>query len=113
MFSSSKPICSSQSQGAKEKAQAEDLRTQEHAENSTSLKDILRFINSQFSEFDASSLHRQPHFKVPRLASLTATASAYMTLIRSRMATDQSMIDFASSRWWSADALGYYILIKR
>jgi hypothetical protein len=54
-------------ESSKGKGKAQDVRSPEQAEFSTSLKDVLRFINSQFNEFDSECLYRPPHFKVPTL----------------------------------------------
>ena len=55
-------------ESSKGKGKAQDLRSPEQAEFSTSLKDVLRFINSQFNEFDSECLYRPPHFKVPTIS---------------------------------------------
>lgn len=46
------------------KAKAQDVRTPEQAEKLRSLKGVLFFVNTQLSEFDASSQYRHPHFEV-------------------------------------------------
>lgn len=66
MYSPDESLNQKIDQGKNGKGKAKELGASmtEPTEHSTSLKDVLNFIDNQFTEHDTSTLHGQPHFKV-------------------------------------------------
>ncbi len=72
----------------KGKAAVQGPQTQEQAENSRSLNNVLNFINSEFFAFDKLSLYRPSHFKVGPQVVRNKRNSLLMLSSRSGTATD-------------------------